>query len=444
MTPFVLAAAALVIVALLLLLRPWWRPGRRNAGADSLPILNAAIHRDRLAELDRDHRNGSLTTEGLAEAKQELQRQLLDDTAATEVAGPRSGIPGTQSAAAGFSRGSGIALAVLLPLLATVLYALLGTPAAVLPSAMQAQRASADMEQLTAKLAQKLEGNPDNPEGWAMLARSYKSLGRWEDAERAFARIGPGFDKNAELVAELAELLVQKDNGFTQRSRELTRQALRLEPDNMLALFLGGGEAFDGGRYAEAATTWQRLLPRLEPGSEDARMVEESIARARERSGGGRPAAGRGDVVPGAVVPADEVHRGVAKAAQAAPAGTGKTAATPSAKSVSGRVELSAAVKDKASPDDVVFIFARAIDGPRMPLAAQRARVAELPMDFMLDDGKALMPEATISSAAQVRIEVRVSKSGSATPGKGDLTGRSAAVKPGTGGLRIVVDRVEP
>jgi cytochrome c-type biogenesis protein CcmI len=85
MTYFYLAAAALVVVALALLLRPWWRSGRRTVGADFLPALNAAIHRDRLAELERDHRNGTLSAAGLAEAREELQRQLLDDTAAAEV-----------------------------------------------------------------------------------------------------------------------------------------------------------------------------------------------------------------------------------------------------------------------------------------------------------------------------------------------------------------------
>jgi cytochrome c-type biogenesis protein CcmH len=434
MITFYLAAATLVVVALALLLRPWWSAGRRTASADSLPALNTAIHRDRLGELERDRSNGTLSAADLAEAREELQRQLLDDTAATEVV-----------AAEGFSRSSGIAIAILLPLIAVAMYAVLGSPAAVLPAAVQTQRATADMEQLVVKLASKLEQNPDNPEGWAMLARSYKSLGRWDDAERAFTRIGPDLNRNAELLAELAEMLVQKNQGFDSRSRDLIRQALRLEPGNMLALFMGGGEAFDGGRYAEAAALWVRLLPQLEPDSEDARMVEASIAKARERSGGapvkGATAKGLGrDVLPGAVAPQDDVHRGAAKVDK----GAAKSAAKATAKSVSGRVELSPALKDKAKPDDVVFIFARAVDGPRMPLAAQRARVADLPLDFMLDDSQALMPEATISSAQQLRVEVRVSKTGKATPGKGDLTGKSAAVKPGAKGLRIVIDQVDP
>lgn len=431
MSYFYLAAATLVVVALALLLRPWWRSGRRVASADSLPALNAAIHRDRLAELERDHSNGTLSAADLAEAREELQRQLLDDTSAAEVA-----------AADGFSRRSGIALALLLPLLAVGIYALLGSPAAVLPSAVQAQRATEDMEQLTIKLARKMEQNPDNPEGWAMLARSYKSMGRWEEAERAYARIGADLEKSAELLAEMAELLVQKNNGFDTRSRELVSKALRLEPDNMLALFLGGGEAFAAGRYAAATEYWGRLLPRLEPGSEDARMVESSIAMARERSGGGKKSVAGGDVLPGTAVPRDDVHRGVAKP------GTEKSADKPatkaSGKSVSGRVELAAALKGKAGPDDVVFIFARAVDGPRMPLAALRARAGDLPLDFVLDDSQAVMPGSNLSSAQQVRIEVRISKSGKATPAKGDLTGKSAAVKPGAKGLRIVIDQIEP
>ncbi len=427
MITFYLAAAALVGAALALLLSPWWRTSRRTAGAvpggaaadNSLPALNTAIHRDRLAELERDHRNGTLSAADLAEAREELQRQLLDDTAAAEVA-----------VADGFSRKGGIAIALLLPLVAVALYALLGSPSTVLPEEVQTQRATAEMEQLVAKLAARLEQNPDNPQGWAMLARSYKSLGRWDDAERAFGRIGPDLDRNAELLAEFAEMLIQKNQGFAERPRKLIQQALRVEPTNMLALFLGGGDAFASGRYAEAAALWERLLPQLQPGSEDARMVESSIAKARERSGGAASGVGAGP-------PAKNTTKESAKA----PA---KAAARAAAKSVSGRVELAAALKDKARPDDVVFIFARAVDGPRMPLAAQRARVADLPLDFVLDDGQALVPEATISSAQQLRVEVRVSKSGKATPGKGDLTGKSAAVKPGAKGLRIVIDQVDP
>lgn len=410
MTSFYLAAVALAVAALVLLLRPWWAASRRVASADFSPALNATIHRDRLAELQRDHDSGFLSAPDFDEARDELQRQLLDDTAAAE------GAVATRS-----GNRSGIVLALVLPLLAAGLYAWLGNPAAMLSGAEQAQRATAGMEELVVKLAKKLEQNPDNPQGWAMLARSYKSMERWDDAEKAFERIGPELNRNAELLAELAELLVQKNSGFNPRSRELLQQALRLEPNNMLALFLGGGDAFALGRYTEAAALWERLLPQLEPDGEDARMVESSLAKARERSNGAKSSGGAAKL-------------------------SGKTvgsAAKTAASSVSGRVELAPALKDKLNPDDVVFIFARAVDGPRMPLAVRRARAGDLPLDFVLDDSQAVMSEAVLSSAQQVRVEVRVSKSGKATPGKGDLTGKSAAVKPGAKGLRIVIDQID-
>lgn len=416
MTSFYLAAATLIVAALALLLRPWWWASRRAASADSLPALNAAIHRDRLAELERDHRNGTLSAADLSEAREELQRQLLEDTAATEAV-----------AGAGSSRLGGIALALALPLIAAGLYAKLGSPSATDPAAVAVQRPAADIDQLVASLAKKLNENPDNPQGWIMLARTYRGMGRLDDAEAAYVRIGPELNKSAEMLAEFAELLVQKNNAFDDRSRHLVQQALSIEPNNKLALFMGGRSAFDLGRFAQAATLWERLLPQLEAGSQDAQMVQNGIAEAKQR--GGAAQAGSGIPTPGAPRAAEKASVPATSAA---------------ANSISGRVELATALKDKAKPDDVVFIFARATDGQRMPLAAQRGRVADLPMDFMLDDTKALMPEAKLSSAQQVRIEVRVSKTGVAAPGKGDLTGQSAAVKPGAKGLRIAIDRIEP
>ena len=418
MIAFYLSAAALVVAALVLLLRPWWRRDRRTASADSQAALNVVIHRDRMAEIERDHLVGTLAAPDLDEAREELQRQLLEDTAAAD----------TASASLG-DRRVGIALGILLPVFAIGLYALLGSPAAILPVAERTQQATADMEQLTMRLAQKLDQSPDNPEGWAMLARSYKSLGRWDDAERAFGRVGPTLDKSAELLAEYAEMLAQRDNGFGERARGLIRKALALDPRNMLALFLGGGEAFESGRYAEAVTLWERLLPQLEAGGEDAQLVEASIARARERSGGRALAA----------APEDDLHRAARKAQEPA-----KASASAAQSAVSGRVEIASGLKGKTSPNDVVFIFARAVDGPRMPLAAKRVRVADLPLDFVLDDSQAVMPGANLSSAQQVRVEVRISKSGTATPASGDLSGKSEPVKPGAKGLRVVIDRIEP
>ncbi len=440
MNAFISAAAALTFAALVLLLRPWWRAIGKNAknakhrrvvqvrilessfGQTSAGFpaeLNAAIHRDRLGELARDQVNGMISAADYAEAREELQRQLLDDTlddthaAETVTAAPR--------------RRGVLALIVLLPAAAIGLYALLGNPAALLSSVERSAQAAATMNGLIVKLEQKMAQNPGNAEGWAMLARAYKAMGRWDEAERAFARVGPPLEQNASLLAELADVLAQKTGGFAGRPHALLEQALRLEPDNGKALLLAGAEAFAAQRYAAAATQWERLLQQLEPDSDDARMIASGIARARAMGG---------------EKDGEKIGAGLSEGGLKNPFLDDTAQSSKTTSAVSGRVELSPALRAQTTPDEVVFIFARAVNGSRMPLAVRRARVADLPLDFMLDDSQAMSPDNKISSAQELRIEARVSKSGQAMPGSGDLTGSSAAVKPGTKGIHVVIDQV--
>jgi cytochrome c-type biogenesis protein CcmH len=436
MMPFYLAAAAILVAALLLLLRPWLRAwfGRRPASApgapavDTLQALNTAIHRDRLLELERDRANGVLSASDHAEALEELQRQLLDDTAASAATSIDPVKYGNRSTA--------IAMAVLVSVLGVSLYVLLGSPSAVLPADEQARAASVAMDKLVGELVQKLEKEP-SPQGFAMLGRSYKAMGRWKDAELAFNRIGPSLEKDSGLLTDLAEVMAQQTRSFDGRPRELLQLALQVDGDNINALLLAGTDAFESKQYSVATALWSRLLKQLEPDSEDAKMIEASIAKAQEL-GGGKVAK-----------VAKNAERSVGETAKATPKQANAPANTPTnaASAVSGRVELAAALRDKAKPDDVVFIFARAanVDGSpagRMPLAAQRVRVADLPLNFTLDDSQAMRPDATISSVPSLRIEARISKSGTATPAKGDLAGKSAIIKPGAKGLSVVISEV--
>ena len=418
MTSLYLYAAAIVVVALLVLLRPWWQArlfstaNRRTASADSLRQLNSAIYRDQLADLERDRTIGQLAEADFKEAQDELQRRLLEDASGDGV-----------STAVTTGRATWIALLVLLPAVGVALYATIGSPQASLTVAQQERHAAASMEALVEKLAQKLAANPDNPDGWAMLARSYASMGRWDDAERAFTRIGASIETNPQLLASLAELLAQKTGGdFAGKPRELLAKALKIDPVNMLALFLSGSDAMQSQRWADAVAHWEKLMPQLEPGSEDAQSIGAGIDEARSKMGmsaavSGKPKGGAGDT--------------------AKPATGGGT-------SISGRVELAAALKGKAKPGDTVFVFARAAEGPRMPLAAKRVSVAELPLDFVLDDSMAMTPEMKLSNFKEVRIEVRVSPTGNAVPVSGDLSGKSDIVKPGAKGLRIKIDQIIP
>jgi cytochrome c-type biogenesis protein CcmH len=123
--------------------------------------------------------------------------------------------------------------------------------------------------------------------------------------------------------------------------------------------------------------------------------------------------------------------------APASKAGAGGT-------SVSGSVSVDAGIASKVDRAAALFIFARAVNGPRMPLAVIRGTAAELPRDFTLDDSLAMAPTMKISGAEAVRIEARISRSGNALPQSGDLVGVSDVVKPGARGLKIVIDKVVP
>ncbi len=268
-----------------------------------------------------------------------------------------------------------------------------GSPALALHGADAKQVAAADatapaasgasaMEQIAAmvdNLAERMKQHPDDAEGWTMLARSYTVLGRFDDALPAYRRAIALLPNNATLLADYADAIAAtKGSANNPESEALVAQALRLEPNHVKALALAGTAAYDRGDFAGAVARWQKIVDQLPPDGELAQKVQASIAEARERAGG---------TVAQAAPPASRDG-----AATGTPAATGK---------VSGTVTLAPALRAQAAPDDTVFIFARPAGGGRMPLAVRRAKVADLPLAFTLDDSMAMAPGMTISSAKQ-------------------------------------------
>jgi cytochrome c-type biogenesis protein CcmH len=441
MGAFLFAAMALVAAAMLLLLRPWQQRGA-PPGA-STAAVNAGVYADQLAELDRDLAAGTLAGADHATARDELQRRLLDDASA---AGPVAG-------AARRSASTLVALAIALPLGAIGLYALLGSPAAVLGGAAAGAVAhepdAAAIERMVAGLAARLERDPSDTKGWAMLARSYHAMGRLPEAEQAFARIGPELHRDPTLLATYADVLAARANGTLEgRPLELVTEALKLDPDHPMALSLAATAAYKRHDSREAAKHWRRLLAQLPPDSQEARWVVGTLAEI------GAPidaaAATSADVTnhAGASVGAgspEAAAAGVPTArADSARRSTSPAPAAAVGAAVSGTVTLAPELLARARPSDTVFVFARATEGGRMPLAVQRARVADLPLRFSLDDSMAMSPQAKLSGAREVRIEARVSRQGTATATPGDLIGASAPIVPGSAGVALTIDRVQP
>jgi cytochrome c-type biogenesis protein CcmH len=419
-----LGMALLVAVALALLLWPLFR-GTKDAGEAaevSRPELNAAVYRDQLKELERDRAAGSLSEPAFVQSSQELQRRALDDTAADASAAPAAGWQTPRRLIAG--------TAIIVPLAAALLYAWLGNPDATQEAVKPPTVTAAQIDDMVARLATRLEQNPDDPKGWAMLARSYKALGRFELAEQAFNHVGALLDQDANLLADYAEVMARQAEGnFEGKPQAALNKALKLDPDNAQVLALAGIAAYQRQAYNEAADYWEHLLTALPAGSEQAKSVAASIAKARElaRAGADTPKTAKGS--------------GAAKTAPA------KSANATTNSAVSGRITLAPALAAQVKPGDTLFVFARVIDGPRMPLAILRTTAAALPLEFTLDDTQSMSPQfklSTLAAGAQVRVEARISKSGEALPKPGDLTGSAAPVKPGTKGLRIVIDSTVP
>ncbi|MDR3410290.1 MAG: c-type cytochrome biogenesis protein CcmI [Formivibrio sp.] len=278
---FWIAAAALMALVIALLAWPLLRH-RPSPQTTSRRAINIALYRDQLAELSRDRDNGFLTPTDFDQAKEELDRRILEDTADELTSKPSklsSKMPRTPWV-----------LLFGIPLMAVPLYLfLLGNPAALTPRATAAAKENPDQqmtpekfEKLTAILAAKLEKEPD-PKGWVMLGRSYKLLGRFEDAQKAFTRAGSIMETEPVLMQEQVELVALMNQGrLSGKPLDLLQKLLQQEPDNPVALMYAGSNAFFGQKYAEAIAYWERLLKQVDPASEDAKNINGSIAKAQK------------------------------------------------------------------------------------------------------------------------------------------------------------------
>ena len=239
---------------------------------------NLAVFRDQEAELEKEKAAGTLGEADYQQAREELQRRLLEEVdVAAEAVAPRQGP----------SRPTAIVLALLLPAAALLGYTLLGNPKALDPRNLQAQPqvTAEQINDMVGKLAARMKDNPDDEKGWIMLARSYKTLGRLQEAADAYAKGGKLLQENAALLTDYAETLASLSEGrFAGKPTQLINQALKLNPEEPQALILAGVAAGEREDYKAAIGYWERLLPMVEPGSEEETSLKEALARLREKA----------------------------------------------------------------------------------------------------------------------------------------------------------------
>jgi cytochrome c-type biogenesis protein CcmH len=395
MTLFWLIAAAAAAAVLAWVLRPLL--SRKNAEAPSRNAANVAIYRDQVRELDADLAAGTLAREDYERARAELEARALQDVGQPE-GKPARRLDTLRARRAAWTLGAAVPLATL------ALYLLVGNPAAIDREA-ERHASAQQVEAMVARLAVRLRENPDDVNGWKLLGRSYGVMGRYAEAADAYAKAAVRAPRDAQLLADLADVLgMARGQSLQGEPEQLALRALEIEPGNLKALALAGSAAFERKDFAAAAAYWERMLAYVEPGSEDARAIQQNVAEARslqKQEQKPQPIAGPG---------------------------------------VRGTVSLAPKLKEKAAPEDTVFVFARAAEGPPMPLAVARVRVRDLPYRFVLDDSMAMSPAMKLSSFPRVVVAARVSKSGTATAQPGDLQGASAPVANDDGAVTVVID----
>jgi cytochrome c-type biogenesis protein CcmH len=424
MTPLVVIAAALALAGVALLTRSLWRRhGAPGLMSDDNPALLAL--RRQLAQLTALKESGALGEAPYAEARQALESRIIDAVI--------DGAPHTASPAGPptISRALLAGAVVFIGIVAATGYALFGAPQALsgMPVASTAGAGGQghpvtdeQIEGMVETLAARLKEKPDDAQGWSMLGRSYLVLGRHQQAVPAFQRALALRGDDAVLLADYADALaVVNGRSLEGEPSRLIAKALEIDPSNLKALSLAGTAAFQRKDYKLALKHWEKMA-QLEPGNELVQQIQGGIDEARRLAG--LPSA-----APAAAAPTPK-------------AATASSSAAAAGASVSGTVTLSPSLAGKARPDDTLFVFARAVEGPRMPLAILRKQVKDLPLGFTLDDSMAMASDARLSSASRVIVGARISAQGNAMPQAGDLQGFSAPVDPGSKGLSIQITEV--
>lgn len=367
--------------------------------------VNEVVYKDQLLELEATHGRGEIEAVELENLKKDLAKtHIYESSQSREIEKPiianwRSRIPV-------------ISLAVAVPLLSLLIYFQIGAKQdwdiyELRQTFISNPHDSANTgPELVKALQNRLEKKPHNSHNWYLLGVTATNIGDHEEAVRAFRKLDELEPNSAVVLAELAQALFRRAGTITPDVRETIHRALEIQGDITSILGLAGIDAFQSGKYEEAIDYWTRAISKINPQSPEYHVLSNGINQAKLALNGASPADAKND------------------------SGT-KTASS----SVSVRVSLAETVV--ADPEDAVFVYARAWQGARIPLAIQRLKVADLPLTVKLDESMAMDPNRSLATAPQVEIVARISKTGNAVPQPGDWQSAVGPVVPGESGKRI-------
>ncbi len=424
----------MVVVVLTVICVSLWRGSQLGAdashqaqeNADDPVQANAAVYKDQIHDLEKEYVLGNLSSEELQIAKDELARRLLDDVGDT--AQITKSTPQAWRAPWIWVMG----FVFLVPVAASVMYAVMGQPLALNPAALQAEAEQGSdispekMTEMATALMRRLQDEPNQIDGWIMLARVQRAREHFDESDEAF-RKALALSKDDNLAIEHAEVLAQKNQGnFAGQPWAIIQRVLTADPQHLNALLLAGSASYSELNYRSALRFWERAREVVEPASPDAPELDRAIAQTREKMG-----------LPSAPTRSNALAN--APTSQSATSSVGASNNQASSARISGRVSVIKELADKVAPTDTVFVFATPVSGSRMPLAIVRTTADKLPFDFVLDDSTSMNPAAKLSSMTEVTVKVRISKSGQAMAQPGDLGVSLTPVKLGSSGLNLMV-----
>lgn len=395
MVMFWVLAVSMIVVALVVLIRPFFSEIKKDDVKRS--TLNVNITKERLSELEFELEQGTISQNEYEQSREELEQALLFDVEQETKGCNKLNVES-------YSRFSRIGFIVFVPVFAISLYAYLGQanlieggPKQTTASAghgSSSTKSVASMEQMVDKLAAKLKESPDNAEGWFMLARSYMSMQRYKEAVVALEKTNKLIPDNPVIMLRYADALTMLNGGrISGKPFELIKKAVALKPDDQTGLWLIGMGYEEKGDYKKAISYWKILLALLKD-EKPITEVKALIRRAQNKGGLSIAETPEPDLISSA-------KREIA--------------------SLKVNVSVDKKQLKNVSMEDTVFIFARALNGPPMPLAVVRKQVKDLPLSVSLDDSMAMMPTMKLSSFKKVQVVARISKSGSAKAQSGDL-----------------------
>ena len=382
---FWIVVAGLLALALLILIVPILRQPD-SANTTDRQQQNIQIAREKKTLLDIQLAQTELNQSEYDEALRDLQASLAFDLEREEKSTEQQ--PGKWAAWFVFA---------LLPILSVSLYLKLGEYRVIenpvlaeVANTRQAANQDMSIEAMLDRVRQRLRDNPEDAEGWFILGRTLMSMQQIDEAVTAFQRTYELVGDEPGVMFTLADALALQNKGVLEGEPfRLVKRGLELSPRDPTGLWLAGLAAEQTKEYKLAHEYWRSMLPLISEDAESSAEVRRLLAILEKRD------------------PSIEAVTTVAVA--------------PAVASISLKVDLDVTLRDQAAPGDSVFVYAKAMQGPPMPLAVKKLTVSDLPANVSLSDSDAMMPTMKLSSFDQVIIGARISKSGNPVAQAGDL-----------------------